>query len=306
MKKLYASILSIIIWLNIFGYSLADDWTLINILAEGTNVWQQTANQVIKDNWIRSWTDNGGLITNTILFIAITYIVPILVIIGVIVAIVGLWWVMTSTDTKSTQKWISYILWWVGWIVIMFASVFIASNVANALSPTNAWDGWTITNTIINSFSKVIYPFVKLLFYIIPWILFLILLANAFQYVTAQNDDAVKKSSATIVWSVVGIIVILWASFMVNSIYWKWGSQPLTNANLSFVYKVLNWILSFIFLAMVIILIFQAYLIIAKPDDSSRYDKIKKSMLYMFLGIVLIGWAYLLVNFAIIKPNPSI
>ena len=301
MKKLLlATLLTLGIWLK---FSLADDWTLINTLAEWTQVWQSTAVTVIKDNWL-DWTNEfrGWIITNTILFIAMTYIVPLLVVVWVIVAIVGLWWVITSTDAKSTQKWMSYILWWVAWIVIMFSAVFITSNITWVLAG-DVWRKPDNINWIINSFFWVLYPFVKLLFYIIPWILFLILLFNAFQYVTAQNDDAVKKSTSTMLWSITGIIVILWASFMVNSIYWKWGQQPLTNTNLSFVYKVLNWILSFIFLAMVLILIYQAYLIIAKPDDAARYDKIRKSMIYMFLGIVLIGGAYLLVNFAIIKPE---
>jgi hypothetical protein len=36
-----------------------------------------------------------------------------------------------------------------------------------------------------------------------------------------------------------------------------------------------------------------------KPDDAAQLKSIKNSLLYMFIGILIIGLWYLIVNFAI-------
>ena len=50
-----------------------------------------------------------------------------------------------------------------------------------------------------------------------------------------------------------------------------------------------------------VIIIIQTVKLLMKPDDPAQIKNIKNSLLYMFIGILVLGTGYLIVNFAIIN-----
>jgi hypothetical protein len=50
-----------------------------------------------------------------------------------------------------------------------------------------------------------------------------------------------------------------------------------------------------------VVIIIQTVKLLTKPDDPAQVKGIKNSLLYMFIGILILGAGYLIVNFAIIN-----
>lgn len=54
-------------------------------------------------------------------------------------------------------------------------------------------------------------------------------------------------------------------------------------------------------LVILVIIIIQTIKLLMKPDDPAQIKSIKNSLLYMLIGIFILGTGYLIVNFAIIN-----
>lgn len=111
------------------------------------------------------------------------------------------------------------------------------------------------------------------------------------------------------------MLVIIGAKQIVEAIYGKQsevinpnatnlgeiGSGILANKHIPIIYQVMNYALGIASLVILIIIIVQTVKLLMKPDDPAQVKSIKNSLLYMFIGILILGAAYLIVNFAIIQ-----
>ncbi|USN57395.1 MAG: hypothetical protein H6766_02920 [Candidatus Peribacteria bacterium] len=54
-------------------------------------------------------------------------------------------------------------------------------------------------------------------------------------------------------------------------------------------------------LIILVIIIWQAYQLLTNPEDESKLAKVGKSLMYIFIGIVIIGLAYVIANVVLVQ-----
>ena len=79
------------------------------------------------------------------------------------------------------------------------------------------------------------------------------------------------------------------------------GSGILADKNIPILYQVINYALGIASLVILVVIIIQTVKLLMKPDDAAQVKSIKNSLVYMLLGIFVLGAGYLIVNFAIIN-----
>jgi hypothetical protein len=147
-------------------------------------------------------------------------------------------------------------------------------------------------------------------------ILVVLMIVRVFTYITAQDDSTKKKSMWVIAWTTIGMLLITWAKQIVEAVYWQtedvidnWkvikslpqiGTEMLNPEDLPILYNVINWALWLAAFALLVMIIFQTYKLLTKPDDASTFTSLKKTIIYALWGVLLIGAAYLLANLFII------
>jgi hypothetical protein len=145
-------------------------------------------------------------------------------------------------------------------------------------------------------------------------ILVVLMIVRVFTYITAQDDSTKKKSMWVIAWTTIGMLLITWAKQIVEAVYWQAsqvnqgnktnlrsiGTKMLDPEDLPILYNVINWALWLAAFALLVMIIFQTYKLLTKPDDASTFTSLKKTIIYALWGVLLIGAAYLLANLFII------
>jgi hypothetical protein len=79
------------------------------------------------------------------------------------------------------------------------------------------------------------------------------------------------------------------------------GTGVLADKNIPLIYQVANWALGLVAFIILIVIIIQTIKLLMKPDDPKQLTNIKNSLLYIFIGLFVIGAGYLIVNFLIVQ-----
>jgi hypothetical protein len=163
-------------------------------------------------------------------------------------------------------------------------------------------------------YNNILYPFIKLAIYLVLGAMFVILVGRVITFLFGNDADAQKKAGTLIGWNVISMLVIIGAKQIVEAIYGKQedvikeitnlgevGSGILADKNIPIIRQVINYALGIASLVILVIIIIQTVKLLTKPDDPAQIKNIKNSLLYMFIGILVLGAGYLIVNFAIIN-----
>jgi hypothetical protein len=240
-------------------------------------------------------------------------LVPLIVIIGILSAILWFYKLMFSSDEKAVEEGTRYIIYWVIWIIFIVSARFIWQNVYNLLTPSSGeikW--WEIATWLYNN---IIYPFIKFAIYLVLGAMFVILVTRVITFLFGTDTDAVKKAGTLIWWNIISMIIIIWAKQIVEAIYGKQsdvinqnatnlgeiGTGILADKNIPILYQIINYALGIASLVILVVIIIQTVKLLMKPDDAAQVKSIKNSLVYMLLGIFVLGAGYLIVNFAIIN-----
>jgi len=110
------------------------------------------------------------------------------------------------------------------------------------------------------------------------------------------------------------MLVIIGAKQIVEAIYGKAdqvtreisnlgeiGSGILADKNIPILYHIINRVMGLTSLAVLIIIIFQTISLLMKPDSPDQMKSLKNSLLYVFIGLMIIGAGYLITNFLIVN-----
>jgi NADH:ubiquinone oxidoreductase subunit 6 (subunit J) len=245
----------------------------------------------------------------------VNLVIPLVIIVGVIVAIIWFYKMMLSDSEESSKEWLKYIIRWVIGIIVMMSSWYLASSVLFE----NIFDWWDIQtfNWIQVAwvlYNQAIFPFIKIAMYLAMGILFIILATRVLQYLTNPSEDIKKQAITLIIWNIIGILIILWSKQIVELVFWSetqvmdQSAQDLgdiwtgiLSGNLPILYTIINrvmWLAAFIIL---VIIILQTYQLLVNPNNEENMSKIKKSFLYIAIGIIVIGAGYVITNFLIIN-----
>lgn len=311
MKKLLSILFLFFSFINlgfVFSESRFDD-DMLNSVSEVEAM----------ETWIVAgvWADSAR---DFVIWIAQKALIPLMIIVWIIIAII--WWykLMFSNKDDEQKKWMNFFIWWVVGIFLMVSAWYIVK--------TLVWDSWSSSGAEVMNFSNlnwvevaeklyttIAFPFIKLLMFIIVWVLFIMLLINVMKFLMAASWDVRKQALNIITWNTIWIIFIIAAEEIVELVYWSkekvlntnatniWaiGEWVLTARNVSIAYNIINRFLWIVFLIMLVIIIYQWYLLLVRPDREENIKSIRKTITYMLIWILIIGAWYLITNFLLIK-----
>ena len=236
------------------------------------------------------------------------------------ISIAFIWWykIMVSSKDDSTKDWIRLVIFWIVGVIIMVSARFIATalvwNEGVISSEFLAWEPNWVT-IASNLYDKVLYPFVKLLLYLVVWVLFFMMLAKVIKFATSTDDSARKKALGIILWSVIWIFVVMWSKQIVEAVMWnqdkvlndtatqisQMWNDVLEFGNIQLISQIINWVMGLTMLVILVLIIIQWYKMFAKPDDPKNRESLKKTLLYVLIWVLVIWASYVISNVLVIN-----
>lgn len=245
----------------------------------------------------------------------INVVTPIIIIVGIAIGIIWAYKLFFSSSADETKKWIQLVIYWMLGIIIILSSRYIWNIIFQEMF--NAGDASTINWVELASiiYNQIAYPFIKILIYLVLWVLFVILAWKVVWLISKSDGSWQKKAGNIIAWSAISMLLIIAAKQIVEAIYgkqddvlyqsaqnlWELGGGILSNKSIPILYSVINWIMWITALVVLVIIIFQAFQILTNPDKAENWQKLGKSILYIFIWILIIWTGYVLTNFLIIN-----
>ena len=253
--------------------------------------------------WVTVQTFIQRLISNIL--------IPIIVIAGIIVWIIWAYSTLTSSDPEKMKKWTHMMIFGVLWIIIILSANYIWNTIFDIFGQWNMSDmNWV--ELAQSLYEKIAYPFIKMAIYLSLGVLFVILAWKSISIITSGD---IKKAWNIIAWTAISMLVIIWAKQIVEAVYWKqqdvlnanatnlWeiGTWLLADKNIPILYEIINWVLGLTATIILVIILIQTFQILINPSKAENRNKLWKSILYIFIWIVIIAAGYLLTNLLIIN-----
>jgi hypothetical protein len=260
---------------------------------------------------IGGWDSIRSFIFNKI----VNVVTPFIIIIGVMVWIIWAYKLFFSDKEEDLKKWVMLVIYWIVWIIIILSARYIWSVIFEDIlqSWDTVWLNWA--DIAQQLYGKIAYPFIKIVLYLALWILFLVLAGKTLWFITQSDWSGQKKAITMIARSAISMLIIIWAKQLVEAVYgkqdnvlnqsaqnlwdiWWW---ILANKNIPIIYTIINRIMGLTALVVLIIIIFQTFQILVNPEKSENRQKLGKTILYIFIWILIIWTGYVITNFLIIN-----
>ena len=296
-------------------YTNALDKTLQNPSLRSAVLWSQVEN--------KTWAD---LVRDQVVNL-IGYAIDVFIAIGIALAFIGWYKILVSDKEDAYKECINILGYGVIWIIIMFSAKFIAWALA--------WDSWILVRNWMyrenisdkpswiflaqNLYEQIIYPFIRIALYLIVWVLFFMMAAKVVSFVISTDDVAKKKAWWVIAWTAIWMFIMLWAKQLVEAVMWnqdkvldytakhinEMWADTLEFWTIPIISQIINWVMWLTMFVVLVLIIVQAYRIFAKPDDPKNRERIKKTLLYVFIWVLVIWASYVISNFLIINNIPE-
>ena len=327
MKHLIKKIctLSLIVvtwWLSMVTFAwnfwiALEEWVDTNQLGQWVDVlWQ------MDDSFIGEWAWWAEWIRDFLGWIALEVLIPVFVFAGIIFAMIWFFKLMSATTDEEVGKASMFLLWWVIGIMIMLSAWYLVDQLVWIDNPwewgviwmITWWESswWAIAGHI---YDNLFFPFLRMFIYVIIWIMFIFACFNAYKYIFNSDESTKSKSLISLSYAAAGIAIIILAKTLVEAVYgtyssvtdwetnlwevWQWALW--VDTDFTVLYNIINWTLWLVTFIIVITIIYQWYLLLVMPSDEKVIEKLKKDFWYIFIWILIIGFAYLLVNFFIVQ-----
>ncbi len=245
----------------------------------------------------------------------VNVVTPIIIIVGILVWVIWGYRLFFSTSAEETKKGIQLISYWVLGILVMLSSRYIWTIIFEDLfqSWDAIWINWV--DLAVQLYEKIAYPFIKIALYLALWVLFVILAGKVFTFITKPDEANQKKAGTIIARSAISMLIIIWEKQLVEAIYgkqaevmnesaqslWEIWSGILADKSVPILYSVINRVMWLTSLIVLIIILYQTFQILMAPDKADNWQRIWKSIIYIFIGILVIGAGYLITNFLVIN-----
>ncbi|MDR0859449.1 MAG: hypothetical protein LBO09_00230 [Candidatus Peribacteria bacterium] len=79
------------------------------------------------------------------------------------------------------------------------------------------------------------------------------------------------------------------------------GTGIFETQNIPIVYDVINWVMTLTAFVVLVLIIFQTFQMLMKPDDAEMPKKIRKTLIYVIAGVLVIGAGYIISNVLLIN-----
>jgi len=190
------------------------------------------------------------------------------------------------------------------WAFMGFVILMVADGVAQVFNPVSN----KVTSDQLIDFNaardqlRTIADYLK---YMLGSIMVLMMTISGIKLIVAQgNEEAVTKQKTNVVYSGIGMLVILLASNIVNAVYViNTGEVQKTGVAANTLGNVIRLILVFLGPAVVLFTIYAGFMYLTALDNEERSKKAKAMIVGGITGIVIIYSAYALVN-TFYKPEP--
>ena len=323
-KFLLASMLTIFGLANLSMFSLTYAQDVYN------EVLNQTTSSTALSTAINWWEvvtgETWADLFNDQVMAIVGYIIDIFIVVWIAVAFIGGYKIMTSDKEEAMKEWIRLIIFWIIWIIIMVSARFLAEWLA--------WNNGIISDEFVSLginnqpnwikfisslYNKLLYPFIKVALYFVIWILFFMMVGKVIWFVTATDDSAKKKAGWVIIWSVIGILIVIWAKQLVESVMGKQEQVINENAtrinqqgpgsilnfgSIPLVTQVINWVMWLTMFIILVLVIIQWYKMFTKPDDPKNRESLKKTLIYIIIWVLVIWAAYAISSVLVINNIP--
>jgi hypothetical protein len=247
------------------------------------------------------------------------FVFPLLIAASILTIVIGLYDLM-FTGKEDIEKGTKYIIFGVLGIVIIQSAKFITSTyigiVTKVVPSENTNQAINFAQSAYEIYNQLIMPFINVFMYVVIGVLFVILLVHVMRFITSSEEDVAAKAKSIMISNVVGIIVILLAKTMVETIYgkqetvirssaatnlWDIGTWVLAGADFTVVFSIINYVLGFLWFVILLVIIIQTYQLLVNPTSDELIKKTKTNLMYIVIGLAIIALAYVIVNFIIIN-----
>lgn len=296
MKKILEKIF-IIIWLFL-AFSGKVFWNNTELLNKIK--WWDSSNE------INIWNDPKDFILslaenliNVFLIIAIIYF--FIIVIKLLVS-----W-NAEEESSNFKKWFIWIS--LGIMVMQMAKVFVRSiTTTEEIETSTSSILPNLANILLND---IISPLTRLLETWASFLFVLIWIYAFFTIITSSWDEEKAKNwRMTIFYAICWFIIIKVSAVLVKAVYWECKWVNLTTiltrscahtANISettnIITTIINWINSFVWIWIVIMVIYTWLQIIFSKWDEEKLNNGKKTLLYIVIGVWILIANYLILTF---------
>jgi len=212
----------------------------------------------------------------------------------VVGVIYGLKLVMARGQEETISKQRSNFL----WLAIGFVILIISENVAGIFNPEKATSAALIDFGAARDQLRDIVDYIK---WLLGSVIVLYMVITAFRMITSGDDEEeIGKQKKTLTWSLLGMLVILLASNIVNAIYVLNAPDEAVAADptqvISQFTSIIRLILVFVGPMAIIFTIYAGFLYLTSLENEERATTAKNMIIAGIVAIVIIYGAFALVN----------
>lgn len=246
------------------------------------------------------------------------YLMPIFIALGIAIVLFGGYKIMSSNKEDALKEGGQLVLYGVIGIIVMSSARFLTNTLVTEVINIDGtlgspWlDGVAMAERL---YEKIFLPFLKIAVYLAMGVLFFILAGRVFTFLTSQDEGVRKKAVGMISWTVIWILVILAAKQLVEAVFGdrtkvinenattlgEIGSGIFESQNIPIIYQVINRVMTLTAFVVLVLIIFQTFQMLTKPDDAEMPKKIRKTLIYVVIGILVIGAGYVISNVLLIN-----
>lgn len=254
------------------------------------------------------WTEGAIGVRNTLYKIAdsikdILYIIATLYFIILVLKLI-----LSSNTEEEIGNFKKGILWiTIGLFITQIAFSFVKLFYDNGVS------GWLAQNFI----GDLINPLISILETLASAFFIAMAIFTFYRMVTANGeDDKVTKGKQSIIYALIGFIIVKLAKILVVTTYGKincWSNiittQCTKTADLSWfsliIVDIINWMNSLIGIVIIIMIIYAGSQILLSNGEEEKVSKAKNIIIWVFIGILILSFNYLILTFFFL-PESSI
>lgn len=329
IKKVLFTFMLLVLGLNLFNFNCT-------LAAEISTPYDAVIGVTIRDPKWQEWslksvasedvitTEKWGVLFTEQVKALIWYAIDVFIVIWIAMAFLGGYKIMTSNSEDKMKEWIRYVIFGVLWIIIMMSAKFLAewlvggNGIISIQFPTGeATPKWVVMAKQV--YENIMFPFIKIALYLVVWALFLIMATKVITYVISTEEAAKKKAWWIILWCVIWIFIVLWSKQIVEAVmgeqsevlneaatrieWWEGGMwKHLEEFNsILLISQIINWVMWLAMFVIVILIVIQGYRMFTKPDDPKNRERLKKTMLYVIIWVLVIWASYVISNVLVLN-----
>lgn len=220
--------------------------------------------------------------------------------------IISLKLILASNTEEELGNFKKGIIWITIWLIVM--------QIAFAFTKI-LYDQWVSARLWASLIENLIWPLISLI-YTLASVFFIAMAIYAFyRLVTANgNEEAVKSWKMTIIYALLGFIILRFARAIVEAFYgsincesFDYGFIIINGENCinrldisegaNIILTVLNWVNGFIALIVLLMIIYAGFQILLSGGDEEKVTKGKTAIIYIALGLLLLVINFLLLTF---------